>query len=126
MTDEPATTTEADDQTDDEICEIVITAPDPEWLAAFTRRLVEDHLAASGHIIEQIRTIYRWEGEVHDTHEGRVALRTRRSLAEAILARVKAEHPYRVPSVISLSATGVNPEYGRWINTATASPPLGS
>lgn len=119
MTDDAVAAPEVQDQGDDEICEIVITAPDPEWLAAFTRRLVEDRLASSGHIIEQIRTIYRWDGQVHDTHEARVALRTRRGLADAILTRVKAEHPYQVPSVVSLAATALNRDYGAWICQST-------
>lgn len=30
----------------DEICEVVITAPDAEWLATFTAELVRNRLAA--------------------------------------------------------------------------------
>ena len=33
----------------DEVCEVIITAPDPDWLVEFTRRLVTDRLCASGH-----------------------------------------------------------------------------
>ena len=33
--------------TDEEICEVVVTADDGEWLAGFTRRLVEDGLGQS-------------------------------------------------------------------------------
>ena len=29
----------------DEVCEVVITGPRQEWVAAFTRQLVDDHLA---------------------------------------------------------------------------------
>lgn len=29
-----------------ELCEVVITAPDPDWLHGFARSLVEDGLAA--------------------------------------------------------------------------------
>jgi hypothetical protein len=32
-----------------ELCEVVITAPDPDWLYSFTRTLVEEGLAASAH-----------------------------------------------------------------------------
>ncbi len=41
----------------DEVCEVVITAPDPDWLVEFTRRLVTDRLCASGHNFQPIRTI---------------------------------------------------------------------
>ena len=72
----------------DEVCEVVITGPTQEWLATFTRQLVDDRLAACGHIIPVIRSIYRWEGTVHDEPEARVALHTSRSLVSAIVARV--------------------------------------
>jgi len=103
----------------DEVCEVVITAPDPEWLIEFTRRLVIDRLCASGHNFAPIRTIYRWQGEVHDATEGRVALRTRRSLVPEIIARTRHEHPYRVPSVVALPILDGNPEYIEWILAET-------
>jgi periplasmic divalent cation tolerance protein len=82
----------------DEVCEVIITAPDPDWLVEFTRRLVTDRLCASGHNFQPIRTIYRWQGQIHDTTEGRVALRTRRSLLPQIVDRAKREHPDEVPA----------------------------
>ncbi len=60
-----------------DICEVVITAPNAEWLADSTRRLVDDHLVACGHNIAAIRSIYRWQGTVYDEGEARVALHTR-------------------------------------------------
>jgi periplasmic divalent cation tolerance protein len=38
----------------DEVCAIVITAPDPDWLAEFVRNLVEQRLCASGHIVNPV------------------------------------------------------------------------
>jgi periplasmic divalent cation tolerance protein len=69
----------------DDICEVVITGPDAEWLIRFTRQLVEDRLAACGQNISAIRSIYRWDGKVQDDSEARVALHTRRGLVPAIL-----------------------------------------
>jgi periplasmic divalent cation tolerance protein len=40
-----------------ELCEVVITAPDPDWLYQFARALVEDGLtlAASAHNFTPVR-----------------------------------------------------------------------
>jgi periplasmic divalent cation tolerance protein len=103
-----------------DICEVVVTADDPEWLAEFTRRLVTDRLAASGHQIPAIRSIYRWAGEIHDETEARVALHTRTSLVDAIVRRADAEHPYEVPCVIALPIFGGNPAYVRWVLEETS------
>jgi uncharacterized protein involved in tolerance to divalent cations len=46
-----------------ELYEVVITAPDPEWLKSFSRQLVEDGLAASAHNFAPVQSIYRWHGK---------------------------------------------------------------
>lgn len=107
---------------DEEFCEVVVTAADAEALAVLTRTLVEERLAACGHQIAAIRSVYRWDGAVHDEPEARVALHTRRSLVEALTARVVALHSYDVPCVIALPLVGGNPAYLRWIADETAAP----
>ena len=107
---------------DEEFCEVVVTAADADQLAGLTRTLVEERLAACGHQIAAIRSVYRWEGAVHDEPEARVALHTRRALVEALTARVVALHPYDVPCVIALPLVGGNPAYLRWIAEETTAP----
>jgi periplasmic divalent cation tolerance protein len=103
----------------DDLCEVVITAPDAEWLATFTRELVDDRLCASGHNISQVRPIYRWHGTMHDDREARVALHTRRDLMPAIAERVNLHHPYEVPCVIALPLIGGSESYAQWIRDET-------
>ena len=103
-----------------EICEVVITAADPDWLAGFTRRLVADRLAACGQQIAAIRSIYRWDGAVQDEPEARVALHTRTALVDRIVERANAEHPYDVPCVIALPVVAANPAYVEWVRTETS------
>jgi periplasmic divalent cation tolerance protein len=107
---------------DEECCEIVVTAADADWLAGFTRALVEERLAACGQVSSPIRSIYRWAGAVQDEPEARVALHTRRSLVPAVLERVHESHPYDVPCAIALSLTDGNPDYLRWIVDETRAP----
>ena len=99
----------------DEVCEVVITAPDPDWLAAFTHEVVTEGLCASGHNFAPIRSMYRWQGQVYDRTEGRVALRTRRSLLPRIIERTMRDHPYEVPSIVALPIVDGGPDYIRWI-----------
>ena len=102
-----------------EFCEVVVTAADADWLAGFTRTLVEERLAACGHVIPAIRSVYRWEGAVHDEPEARVGLHTRRSLVPAIVARTADLHPYDVPCVLALPLAGANPAYLQWLAAET-------
>jgi periplasmic divalent cation tolerance protein len=107
---------------DEECCEVVVTAADADWLAGFTRTLVEERLTACGHVTGPIRSVYRWEGAVHDEAEARVALHTRRSLVPAIVERTRDLHPYAIPCVIALSLVGGHSEYLRWIVEETRAP----
>jgi periplasmic divalent cation tolerance protein len=106
----------------EECCEVVITADDADWLAGFTRTLVEERLAACGQAVTTVRSIFRWNGVVHDEQEARVALHTRASLVPAVVERTRQLHPYDVPCVIALPLSGGNPDYLAWVVAETREP----
>jgi len=105
-----------------ELCEVVITAPDPDWLYAFARSLVEDGLAASAHNFTPVQSIYTWQAQVHERTEGRVSLHTSRDRIADIVARAKREHPYQVPGVSARPIIDGNPDYLAWIAKTTGAP----
>jgi periplasmic divalent cation tolerance protein len=81
-----------------ELCEVVITAPDPDWLKDFSRALVTHGLCASAHNFAPVHSIYRWRGEVHERREGRVSLQTSRHRVPRIVTRAQQEHPTKYPA----------------------------
>jgi periplasmic divalent cation tolerance protein len=103
-----------------ELCEVVITAPDPDWLLEFSRQLVTDGLCASAHNFQRVRSVYRWRGEVHERTEGRVSLHTARARLPEIIERVRADHPYEVPGISTRPIDGGNPDYLGWIVAQTS------
>lgn len=102
-----------------DLCEVIITAPDGGWLEDLCRQLVTNRLASSAHVIHGVRSIYRWQGSVHETTEARAFLRSRISLVDALTAYVVERHPYDVPNVTALPIIAGNPEYLDWIRTET-------
>lgn len=102
----------------DEICDVDITAPDAEWLVAFTRSLVEDRLAASGNVMAPVHSVYRWRDGVEEAVEAKVVLHTRRSLVPAIIDRLEHEHAYEIPGIRVISITA-SEDYHRWVLDAT-------
>lgn len=103
-----------------ECVELVVSGPSVEWLAGFTRSLVDDRLVACGHVLAPMRAIYRWEGEVYNEPQARVGLHTRRSLVPEIVARADRDHPDDVPCVIALPLVDGHPAYLRWIVDETS------
>ena len=103
-----------------ELVEVVITAPDPDWLKDFSRKLVEQRLCASAHNFAPVRSIYRWRGDIYERTEGRVSLHTRRDRVAEIVSLAKQEHPYEVPGISTRAITDGNPDYLAWITQETA------
>ena len=98
------------------------TFPSEDKAADIARTLVSEGLAACANLVPPVRSIYRWQGELHDDREARVALHTRRSLVAAIAERTQELHPYDIPCVIALSLAGGSPAYLRWILEETREP----
>jgi periplasmic divalent cation tolerance protein len=102
-----------------DLCEVVITAPDPGWLRAFSRQLVEDRLCASAHNFHPVQSIYRWQGEIYERSEGRVSLHTIRARVPEIVALARHQHPYQVPGISVRPIDGGNPDYLKWMAEET-------
>jgi periplasmic divalent cation tolerance protein len=105
---------------------VVITAPDPDWLRAFSRQLVEDRLCASAHNFQPVQSIYRWRGNIYERQEGRVSLHTGRSRVSEIVARAKRDHPYQVPGISVRPIDGGNPDYLEWMAEETTADQRGA
>ena len=103
----------------DAMCEVVVTADDEGWLLELTRALVRDRLVACGQHLTPVRSVYRWQGEIEESLETRVALHTRSSLVPAVIERVRADHPYDVPCVLALPVEQANPDYLAWVLEST-------
>ena len=102
---------------------VLVTAPSAEKAAELARTLVEEQLAACGNVLPGLRSIYRWEGKVHDEPEALLILKTRAPLFEALRARVVALHPYQVPEVLRLDVAGGHLPYLEWIGASVRFPP---
>jgi periplasmic divalent cation tolerance protein len=104
----------------DQPVEVVITAPDGEWLRGFLRALVQERWVAAGHLYP-FDTIYQWQGQVHEKTEYRGVLYTRAGLVDRIVERTRREHPYEVPHVTAVPISVGNPDWLGWVLAETDS-----
>jgi periplasmic divalent cation tolerance protein len=95
--------------------EVVVTTRNLDWLAGFTRSLVEEGLVASGQSIAPVRVISRHEGKIREEAQARTAFHTRHSLVPDIVARVERDHPDEVPCVVALRMIDGSADYLQWI-----------
>ncbi|OFX21862.1 MAG: cation tolerance protein CutA [Anaeromyxobacter sp. RBG_16_69_14] len=94
---------------------VLVTAPSAEKAAEIARAVVLEKLAACGNVIPGIRSIYAWEGKIHDEAEALLVLKAPRRRFQELCDRVVALHPYEVPEVIGFPIEGGNERYIEWI-----------
>jgi periplasmic divalent cation tolerance protein len=96
-----------------------ITAANTEEAEHIGRVLVTEQLAACANIFPVMHSVYRWKGAVETAQEAVLVAKTRDTLADALIARVKALHSYQVPCVVILPITAGLPDFLRWIDDET-------
>lgn len=96
---------------------IYITTSDKEQARTIGKDLVENRLAACVNIIDGMRSIYRWKGELVEETETILIAKTHYSKVKKLTKRVKKLHSYECPCVISLTITEDegNEDYLNWL-----------
>ena len=97
-----------------------VTAPSADEAARIARTLVEEGLAACGNVVPGLRSIYRWQGQVHDEPEALLLLKSWAPCFEALCARVVQLHPYDCPEVLRLDVADGHPPYLKWMKDSVS------
>ena len=84
------------------------------------RILVEDRLAACANIIDQVKSIYWWNGKIEEGEEVILIVKTQSSLVEAVIKRVGELHHADTPCAIELAVNYGNQDFLDWVKSETA------
>lgn len=106
--------------TDPQVRVVLITAPDVETGRRIAQALVDERLAACVNVVPGLRSLYRYEGRVHEDPEVLLVAKTRVDRCEALAARVRDLHPYDLPEVLELPAIGGSAAYLDWVRTESS------
>lgn len=80
------------------------------------RALVEERLAACVNRIGGVRSTYRWQGQVEQSDEELLLIKTRAERFAGLARRVQELHSYEVPEVIAVPVAAGNDSYLRWLD----------
>jgi len=81
---------------------IYVTAGSAEEAEQVAQALVVEKLAACVNRIKSVRSVYRWQGQVEQSDEELLIIKTRKELFSAVENRVRELHSYSVPEIIAL------------------------
>jgi periplasmic divalent cation tolerance protein len=84
------------------------------------RGLLDRGLAACVKIDANVRSLYRWKGQLEDHSEIRLTIKFPARHGEAIEAFIMENHAYEVPEWIVLRPESVGQKYLDWVTGATA------
>jgi periplasmic divalent cation tolerance protein len=96
-----------------------ITAKDKAQALSIGRALVEERLAACVNVIDNMTSIYRWDGEINEDSEAVLIAKTSAEIFEQLTERVKQLHTYTCPCVVSIPIIGGNKDYLNWLGENT-------
>jgi len=99
----------------EEVCTVLITAPDAEVGERIGRALVDERLAACANLVPGVTSVFHWEGTVQRSEEALLILKTTAARFEALEARVLELHPYDVPEVLALDVRDGHAPYLAWV-----------
>jgi periplasmic divalent cation tolerance protein len=98
---------------------VFITASSEDEAANIAQTLVESKLAACVNIIRNVRSIYRWQGNIEDNAEVLMVVKTRKQHCSSLKEKVKELHSYDVPEVIALPIIEGSKDYLKWLQEST-------
>ena len=99
---------------------VYMTAGSRDEARKIGQSLVESKLVACVNIVDNMNSLYLWEGALQDDPEVIVIAKTTEQQIPALIEKVNALHSYDCPCVLSIPVESGNPEFLAWIRSETA------
>ena len=101
---------------------VLCTCPDDATAKTLASGLVEHGLAACVNILPEIRSMYRWQGELHDDGEALMVVKTVQQAYTEVEAWLLQHHPYDVPEVLAVQVQAGSATYLDWVQNEVETP----
>lgn len=95
---------------------LFVTASNRQEAEKIANKLIEGKLAACVNIIDNISSMFWWQGKVDRAKEVLLVIKSKKSKLPQIIKRVQPLHSYEVPEIIALPIIGGEKKYLRWID----------
>jgi periplasmic divalent cation tolerance protein len=95
--------------------------PDADSARGLAKHLVAERLAACVNILAPCQSVYRWQGEVTDTLEVPLLIKTTEARYAALETAIRKHHPYELPEIVAVPLSHGLPAYLDWVAAETIS-----
>ena len=98
---------------------LYVTLKDRDEASRIGKDLVQNRLSACVNIIENSLSIYQWKGKICEDTEVILLAKTKSTLLQEAIKKIKTLHSYECPCIVSLPITGGFSPFLDWIKTQT-------
>lgn len=96
---------------------VYMTTGSPDEAREIGRSLVEARLAACVNIIEKMKSIFRWEGNIEEDEEVVLIAKTTETCLPKLIEHVQDKHSYECPCVVSLPVEDGYKPFLDWVSS---------
>ena len=104
-----------------DIVVIYCTVPNKKIAKDITKILMKHKLAACVSMIENVKSVFSWEGEICEEKEILLMIKTRRANYGKVKLVIEDIHSYSVPEIIALPIVDCSEDYLKWLVKETES-----
>lgn len=104
-----------------DIIVVYCTVPNKKTAKEIAGTLMRHKLAACVSMIDNVKSVFSWDGEVCEEKEILLMIKTRRANYGKIKIYIEEVHPYTVPEIIALPIVDCSEDYLRWLVKETES-----
>jgi periplasmic divalent cation tolerance protein len=101
------------------ILTVYVTTANEDEALRIANTLVAERLAACANVVASVRSIYRWKGEICDSEERLMIIKTRSALFPALEERIRKLHSYEVPEIVAYPIVVGSADYLQWVFDCT-------
>lgn len=99
-------------------CVVSTTFADESDAIKLINHVLKEQIVACAQVMN-IKSHYKWQGEIHHTTEVLVIFKTRWGFYDTLESEIKKLHPYEVPEIIAVDIEKGLPSYLMWIDEVT-------
>ena len=98
---------------------IYVTVGDRKEADLIASKIVEERLASSVNIVDSVRSYYWWSSAVQQKEEFVLIAKTRTTVVDAAIERIRGIHSYECPCIVSWPIEKGSKDYLEWIRRET-------
>ncbi len=100
---------------------VLTTLPVESDVLSFANTLIGQHVVACATVLQHVRSVYRWNGEIKQEQEQQIVFKTTLDRVEELWKLLQKLHPCDVPEFIVLPVIDGSAAYLNWIRESTKS-----